>query len=527
MNLRSSKSRALVHRLPFPTHGLAMESIEVPNHPLTQSPSTGTAPLVPYRHTKIIATIGPATQSDLRLRSLLGAGVQIIRLNMAHGTPQWVLDTVANVRRISSEIRRDVAVMMDVKGPEIRTGDVPQPIEISVGDRVLMFTSECPDRVVERHSEDCKACVSVNYDDLPNELSIGDKVLVDSGLLRFRVIELGREFILCEALLSGELTSRRHVNLPGIQIKLPSLTDKDRLDLDAGIEAGIDFVAMSFVREASDIDTLRSYLESHGCEANIIAKIEDQSGVRNCEAIIEASDSVMVARGDLGIEIELDTLPLSQTELIEKCQAAGKPVIVATHMLESMIQSPIPTRAEISDICNAIREQADAVMLSGETTIGNYPIESVNAMTSIIDTIEPTVKAPINQSIKLEQPKVKMLRSAAVLAKELTENQTEPSGIVVFSRSGFLPRVLGALRSKGVPIYAFTDVELTYRQCLLPWGVKPFLIEFHDDPERTILDALEVLKEYHDCPSGTWVVVITNVLAGEKIVDGMQVREVP
>jgi pyruvate kinase len=335
------------------------------------------------------------------------------------------------------------------------------------------------------------------------------------------VLEKGPHTILCEVLTPGTLGSRRHLNLPGVEVRLPALTAKDENDLRAGVESGIDFVALSFVRQAGDVSALREFLDRLESTARIIAKIEEQTGVRNMEAIVRAADGIMVARGDLGIEIDYPSLPLVQTELVRVCQAEGKPAIIATHLLESMIQSPMPTRAEISDVCNAVREQADAVMLSGETTTGAYPLESVEVLKNILLSIEPTVNAPLNRQIKLHAPKAKMLRSSAVLAQELGE-----SGIIVFTRSGFLPYVLGALRPRGVPIYAFTDIEPIFRQLLLPWGVEPFLMEFSDDPEQTVQDSLDCLKRKGWCRAGSWLVVITNVLAGDQIIDSLQLRQV-
>jgi pyruvate kinase len=229
----------------------------------------------------------------------------------------------------------------------------------------------------------------------------------------------------------------------------------------------------------------------------------------------------MVARGDLGIEVDYHTLALVQTRIVDLCLTEGKPVIIATHLLESMISSPMPTRAEISDISTAVRERADAVMLSGETTTGMYPLECVEVMKNIIKTIEPTEKRGINEVIELHEPKAKMLRSAAVLAQELGH-----SGIVVFTRSGFLAYTLAALRAVGVPIYAFTDDEALFRQLLLPWGVEPFLMPFNADPETTILDSLAYLKRRQWCEKGTWLVVITNALAHDKVIDTIQVRQV-
>lgn len=467
-----------------------------------------------FRHTKIIATLGPATESKEMLAALINAGVDILRLNMAHATHQWVKDAMCLIREVSTEVGRHVAVMMDVKGPEIRTGKVERPISLAIGDRV------------EFHIEGAEPTgdlpfVSVNYPGLPGDLEIGNIVLVDSGLIRMKVFEKDECRIRLEVLTPGELTSKRHINLPGVQVNLPALTEKDEADLRAGVETGIDFVALSFVRQAEDVRTLRRLLDSLGSKARIISKIEDQAGVRNMVEIVRASDAIMVARGDLGIEIDYHKLPLVQTALVQACQADGKPVIIATHLLESMITSPMPTRAEISDVSNAVREQADAVMLSGETTVGSYPLESVQVLKNIIQSIEPTVPPGLNKLIVLKEPKAKMLRSAAVLAEDL-----ENSGIVVFTRSGFLAYVLGALRPYGIPIYAFTDDESIFRQLLLPWGVEPFLMEFSADPEVTILNALSYLKRKNWVEPGDCMVVITNALANDKIIDTLQLRVV-
>lgn len=468
-----------------------------------------------FRQTKIIATLGPATESKEMLSSLIRGGVDILRLNMAHASHQWVADAMWSIREVSSEVGRHVGVMMDVKGPEIRTGFLETPIQLKSGDPV------------EFHIESVEStgdipAVSVNYPGLPGEISIGDTVLVDSGLIQLRVTDKDGVRIRFEVLTPGELGSRRHINLPGIQVDLPALTEKDENDLRAGVEARIDFVALSFVREAEDVRVLRRFLDSLDSSARIIAKIEDQAGVKNMEAIIREADGIMVARGDLGVEIDYHRLPLVQTQLIQACQAEGKPVIIATHMLESMISSPMPTRAEVSDVSHAVREQADAVMLSGETTTGAYPLESVQVFKNIIQSIEPTIDGTLNGRIKLKEPKTKMLRSAATLAQELGD-----SAILVFTRSGFLGYVLGALRARGVPIYAFTDKEAIFRHLLLPWGVEPFLMEFSDeDPEVTILNAMKQLVEKGWVSPGAWLVVITNALAHEKIIDTLQLRQV-
>jgi pyruvate kinase len=466
----------------------------------------------PYRYTKIIATIGPATESEERLAQLITGGVDLIRLNMAHGTGEWAAALVKRVREVSNRVGRQVAVMMDVKGPEIRTAPVSEPIELQVGDAFEFYT-DAPTPGVRG--------VGVNYPGLPDDVSVGSTVLVDSGLMRLEVIDKDASHVRCRVLTAGKLGSRRHVNLPGIEVNLPALTEKDERDVRAGVAAGIDFVALSFVRKSEDIASLQALLKRLGSRARIIAKIEDQSGLRNLKEIVKAADAVMVARGDLGIEIDYHTLPLVQTRIVELCLAEGKPVIIATHLLESMILAPMPTRAEISDVSTAVRERADAVMLSGETTTGLYPLECVDVMKNIIRSIEPTERRGINETIQLREPKAKMLRSAAGLAQELGR-----SGIVVFTRSGFLAHTLAALRAVGVPLYAFTDDDVVFRQLLLAWGVEPFLMPFSNDPEETIQSALAYLKRAEWCPEGTWLVFITNALAHGKVIDTLQIRQI-
>jgi len=447
-----------------------------------------------YRHTKIIATVGPATESEERLAQLITSGVDVLRLNMAHGSGDWAKSLIARVRKVSEQLGRHVAVMMDVKGPEIRTAAVEEAFELRAGDLFEFFT--------DKPSPDIRG-VGVNYPGLPTDVAVGATILVDSGLIRLEVLATDATHVRCRVL------------------NLPSLTEKDERDVRAGVEAGIDFVALSFVRRSEDILLLRDFLDNLGSRARIIAKIEDQSGVRNMHAIIKATDAVMVARGDLGIEIDYHTLPLVQTQIVDLCLKEGKPVIIATHLLESMISAPMPTRAEISDISTAVRERADAVMLSGETTTGMYPLECVDVMKNIVGSIEPTEKRPVNETIVLEHPKSKMLRAATVLARELGD-----SGIVVFTRSGFLAYTLAALRAVGVPIYAFTDDVETFRHLLLPWGVEPFLMPFSDDPEETVKNALSYLKRQEWADDGTWLVVITNVLAQGRIIDSLQLRQV-
>jgi pyruvate kinase len=310
------------------------------------------------------------------------------------------------------------------------------------------------------------------------------------------------------------------VNLPGVRVGLPSLTDKDRADVEVGLEEGVDFFALSFVRDAAAIADLRALLDAAESKARIIAKIEDQQAIRNIEEIIEASDGIMVARGDLGIECPFEELPIIQHHIVRSCIRKSRPVIVATHMLESMIEAPVPTRAEVSDVAHAVLQKADAIMLSGETTTGKYPVECVRVFKKISRRIESLHHDEPTREISLPTPKGKMLRAAVYLANEI-----EHSGIVVFSRSGYLVRMLSSLRPR-VPVYAYTDIPALFRHLMILWGVEPFLMPFSEDPEDTIRNAFAYLKRRNWVKEGQTLVVITNALAKDKIVDTMQIRTV-
>lgn len=470
-----------------------------------------------YRHTKIIFTIGPATQDPDMLRRLLRAGVDVCRLNMAHATHEWTTAVISSLRAASEAEGRKVALMMDVKGPEIRTGPLEEPFQLE-RDEVFEFFL---DQEAEPVSEGIRG-IRINYPLLAEDISVGDTMLVDSGLMRLRVTEILPDRIRCLVRIGGELGSRRHINLPGVHVRLPSLTAKDRADIDIGVRLGVDFFALSFVRSPDDLDILRRYIEERGSSANIIAKIEDQSAISNMEDIVKASDGLMVARGDLGIEVPYETLPLVQRRAVKICQRMGKPAIVATHMLESMITNPLPTRAEITDISNAVFEQADCVMLSGETTVGKYPVDCVEVMDRIIQYIEAHSERRLNDTIALKTPKALMMKSAVLLSDEIPD-----SGIVVFTRSGFLARTLSALRPRRSPIYAFTDVESVFQKLLLYWGIEPFFMNFKDDPEETVQNAFSRLKSRGWVKSRDNIVMVSNIFAGSKIIDTIQHRTIP
>ena len=472
----------------------------------------------PYRKTKIIFTVGPATQDEATLERLIHAGVDICRINMAHADHAWTREIIRRVRTVCKRVGRHIAIMMDVKGPEIRTGDVPETFELEKGE-IIDFTFG---QGIGSLGEDGVRRVDLNYPGFSKDIKVGDTVLVDSGLIRLLVLEIKEDqYVRCEVIIPGPLGNRRHINLPGVRVNLPALTKKDEGDVDVGVEEGVEFFALSFVREPDDLDVFHRYLSNKGSPAKVIAKIEDQQAIRNLEDIIKASDGLMIARGDLGVECPFEDLPIIQSRAISACIQNTTPVIVATHMLESMIDSPIPTRAEVTDIANAIREEADCVMLSGETTIGKYPVECVETINRIAKRMESEDGPVLREDLVLKLPKSKMLRSAVSLASEL-----EDAGVVVFTRRGLLAQKLSSLRPN-VPVYAFTDNNDVFSQLLIMRGIEPFFMQFDStNPERTIQNAFKALEARNWVKKGASMVVITNVIAGEKIIDTIQLREV-
>jgi pyruvate kinase len=470
-----------------------------------------------FRRTKIIFTLGPATEGEEVLRRLISGGADIVRLNMAHAGHEWTRTVVRRIRAISAEVGREVAVMMDIKGPEIRTGDVAAPIELKPGE-VFDFTVR-PGADRGSNSEEIRS-VDVNYRDLVNDIKIGDTVLVDNGLIRLEVLERHEGHIRCRVLIPGQLSSRRHINLPGVKVNLPAFTAKDRADVTVGLEEGIDLIAMSFVREPADVHGLRSFLEERKSRVRIIAKIEDQTAIANLDEIVEVSDALMIARGDLGIECPFEELPVIQRRAVYACLARARPVIVATHMLESMISQPVPTRAEITDVANAVFERADCVMLSGETTVGRYPIECVQMLDKIARRIEEENSSGAPVTVFTAE-KMKVLHAAVVLA-----NQIPRSHILAFTRFGFTAGALAALRPTRAPIHAFTPQLETLRQLRLLRSVDPRLMPFQPNADATIENAIANLKREEIVAPGDKIIVVSDIVALDRIVDSVQLRTV-
>lgn len=470
-----------------------------------------------FRRSKIIFTVGPSTESEAALETLIRTGVDIARLNMAHANHEWTRHIIRRIRQVSAKVGRDIAILMDIKGPEIRTGDVSAPLELKAGEVFDFTVKPGADR---ENAEEIRS-VDVNYRDLINDIHVGDTVLVDNGLIRLEVLEKHNAHIRCRVLIPGELKSRRHINLPGVNVNLPSFTEKDRGDTSVGLEEGIDFVALSFVRTAADIALLRAFLAEKQSKVRIIAKIEDQSGISHLEDIVRASDGLMIARGDLGIECPFEELPIIQRHAVRACLANSRPVIVATHMLESMISQPMPTRAEITDVANAVYELADCVMLSGETTIGKYPLECVQILDKVARRIELEDSSDTREVAVFTGDRMKMLHSAVVLA-----NQIAGSKILTFTRHGFMAHGLAALRPTHSPILAFTPHQMLARQLRLLRAVEPFLMPFASEPDATIENALAVLRQVGRISPGDKLIVATDILSQDRLVDSVQLRTV-
>lgn len=463
------------------------------------------------RRTKIICTIGPNSESPAMLEKMIAAGMNVARLNMSHAPHDWTRQMVENLRAAADRTGQPCAIMMDTQGPAIRTGDLPLPLHLEPGD-VFEFT------VKGARSEEEKS-VDVNYPNLINDICEGDTVLVDNGVIRLKVLEKLHRRIRCEVLTEGELGSRRHINLPGVNISMPSITEKDRRDIELGLQVGVDLIALSFVRERKDIEELRQIIKERGADAKIVAKIEDQQAVQNIYELIEASDAIMVARGDLGIECPYEELPIIQRKTVKACIRYGRPVIVATHLLESMIENPMPTRAEVTDVANAVFEQADAIMLSGETTVGKYPLECIEVLNRIANRIERSGGAGYSDDADLRDERQKIVRSAVVMANEL-----KARGILVFTRYGHMAEYTSWLRPDHSAIYALTNSVRVRNQLNLLWGITPLVTEFSSDPEVTILRAERALLERQLLAKGDQVVIISDILARDKLINAVQMR---
>jgi pyruvate kinase len=447
----------------------------------------------PQRRTKIVATLGPASGSADGLRALIGAGVDAVRLNLSHGTHEEHAERAWLAREVASQIGRPVAVIADLQGPKLRVGDLSQPIVLRKGEHITICAEEA--------ATDGELPVAPAV--IGDVLQPGHDVLIDDGLVRLRVDEVSRGRARCAVLVGGAITSHKGVNLPGVPLPIPSLTRKDNADLEWALHTGVDFVALSFVRSAADVRDLRSIIEQHGSHAHVIAKIEKAEAVDVLDDVLAETDAVMVARGDLGVEIGAALVPLLQKRIIAKSLERGKPVITATQMLESMVHSAEPTRAEASDVANAILDGTSAVMLSGETAVGEYPVEAVAYMDRIARAVEPSMGYRHELPEAADNPTIggAMSNAACDLAEAL-----RAAAILVPTFTGRTASAVARLRPRR-PIVAFTHVDWAMRQLALEWGVTPLLIDECTDVEDLWSTSIRAAREAGLVETGERVVI--------------------
>lgn len=437
------------------------------------------------RKTKIICTLGPATDDDSVLEKVMYAGMDVARFNFSHGTYEDHTKRLEHVVAMREKLGLPVATLLDTKGPEVRLGDFenPEGVTIHTGDRYILTTKEC-----EGNERKCY----VNYDGLPNDVNAGTVILINDGLVSMKVDSVKGSDIHCTVIDGGLLTNHKGVNVPGISLRMPYLSSRDMADLQFGKEHDFDFVAASFVRNATDVTILRNYVEAIGWkDVKIIAKIENAEGVQNIDSIIEAADGIMVARGDMGVEIHFELIPSIQKMIIRKVYEAGKIVVTATQMLESMITNPRPTRAEITDVANAIYDGTSAIMLSGESAVGKHPVEAVETMASIAVTTERDIDY-INRFNKFYEKKGNIgVTSAISHATVTTAHDLSASAIITVTKSGTTARMISKFRPF-TPIVGATVDEKVWRQLNLSWGVHPVKCQLKNNTDELFDHAVEV-----------------------------------
>ena len=463
-----------------------------------------------HKRTKIICTIGPATESFASLKKLYRAGMNVARLNMSHSDHKNAKKVIDRIKKLNKQVKNPVGILLDTQGPEIRTGDTSSVVNLEPGQLVSFTIRDEVD--VETTS------IRVHYDELIQSVNVGTLISLDNGLLNFKVLKKTKNELECKVLDGGRLGSKRHVNLPGIRINLPSVTEKDKKDIAFGLKENVDFIALSFVRDASDIDDLKKVLKKQRKKVKIVSKIEDREGFSNIDDISQVSDAVMVARGDLGIETDLSNLPNIQRKIMATCARYGVRSIVATHLLESMIENPTPTRAEVTDVANAMYEGADAVMLSGETTIGKYPTEAVHFISRIAQQTEKYKTLGYEKKLIAETD----WQHLGVAAKNIAE-AIEADGIVAITRSGQTAEIVSNAKPFMIPIFAFSNNKKTVNQLSLAGSVHAYSSSMYADHERNISSVMRILRKELSPTKDMKFVVISGILS-EKSADAIEIR---
>lgn len=456
------------------------------------------------KKTKIVCTMGPNTDNREIMKELALNGMDVARFNFSHGDHAEHKHRLEILESVREELGIPIASLLDTKGPEIRTGKLKdgKKVTLKEGDLYTLTTEEIVGDETRGY---------INYAGLAEDVKPGDRILIDDGLIELHVREVNGTDIVCRIENGGELGEKKGVNVPGVRVKLPALTDKDKEDIRFGVDAGFDFVAASFVRNADAIREIRAILDEKGSAMQIIAKIENEEGIENIDSIIEASDGIMVARGDMGVEIPAEKVPHIQKMIIRKCNLACKVVITATQMLDSMIRNPRPTRAEVSDVANAVYEGTDAVMLSGETAMGSYPIEAVRMMSQIAEESEKYLEYMFYQRRKVSAENLRNISNTVCYSSVATASDLEAPVIVAPSVSGFTTRMLSKWRPKAL-IAGLSPSMTAVRQMQLYWGVKPFHAKRAESTDALLFASVELLKEKGIVKEGEIVVATAGVV---------------
>jgi pyruvate kinase len=455
--------------------------------------------LTRVRRTKIVATVGPASRERPVLDQLIEAGVDVVRLNFSHGEHEQHRQVIVAAREIAARLGRPVALLQDLSGPKIRTGKLRggEPIELRAGERITITTDET--------IEGRPGLISTTYDPLPRDVAPGDTILLDDGNLELRVERAEGEQVEAVVVDGGWLKPNKGMNLPGVKLSTPALTEKDRRDLAFGIAQGVDYVALSFVRQAADVEETKALIKSLGGSAPVIAKIEKREAIADLPSILEVTDGVMVARGDLGVELSTEEVPTLQKRIIEMANGAGKAVITATQMLESMIENPRPTRAEASDVANAILDGTDAIMLSAETASGRFPVQSVETMARIARYTEQHYES-FRGPARVTSGSSMVARSLARVANTVAE-ELDCKLIVAFTESGSTARLVSSYRPRA-SIAAITYNDDTYKRLALWWGVIPVKSDFAPDTDAMIVQGEQLLKRRGLVQAGDTVLML-------------------
>lgn len=456
------------------------------------------------RKTKIVCTLGP-NENDYELMKKLAEKMDVARFNFSHGSHQEHLGRLALLKQARKDTGREIAALLDTKGPEIRTGELEdhKKVMLEAGNEIVLTIDECIGNASR---------VYINYSGLNEDVQEGSTILIDDGLIGLKVQRVEGADIHCLITNGGELGEKKGVNVPNVSIRLPGLTEKDIEDIKFGIEEGFDFVAASFVRNAETIEQIRQLITEAGSSMKIIAKIESQEGLDNLDAIIAAADGIMVARGDLGVEIDAKRLPQLQKEMIHKCNFAGKLVITATQMLDSMIRNPRPTRAEVTDVANAVYNGTDAVMLSGETAAGKYPVEALDMMASVVEYTEQFLDYTQYKMRNVDESTYANISNAVCAASVTTASELDAKALIVPTLSGSTAKLISKYRPK-THIYAMSPSQATVRQMMLLWGVTPIWARRADTTDELFESSMEELRERSIVEKGDLCVITAGVLS--------------